>query len=78
MILVHWLNELFSHPQKRSRSGWERFPSIAQIETLEDRCLLATFMVMNLNDSGAGSLRAAVANANNTAGADAINFSSAL
>ena len=35
----------------------------------------ATFTVSNINDSGAGSLRQAIIDANNTAGADLINFS---
>src|SRR5713101_7312348 len=34
----------------------------------------ATITVMNTNDSGPGSLRAAIANANGTAGADVIAF----
>src|ERR1700745_497126 len=34
----------------------------------------ATFTVTNTNDSGAGSLRQAIINANNTAGADTITF----
>ncbi len=34
----------------------------------------ATFTVTNINDSGAGSLRQAVTDANNAAGADIINF----
>ncbi len=34
----------------------------------------ATFTVSNTNDTGAGSLRAAIADANATAGADTINF----
>jgi hypothetical protein len=44
------------------------------VERLEDRTLLTTFTVVNLNDSGSGSLRQAILNANNTAGADVINF----
>lgn len=43
------------------------------IEALEDRALLATFTVSNLNDSGAGSLRQAVIDANTAAGADVID-----
>lgn len=39
---------------------------------------LATFTVLNTNDSGAGSLREAVANANASPGADIINFDAAL
>lgn len=38
----------------------------------------ATFSVSNLNDSGAGSLRQAVLDANNAAGDDVINFASSL
>jgi uncharacterized repeat protein (TIGR01451 family) len=36
---------------------------------------LATFVVTNTNDSGAGSLRQAITSANQSAGADAISFS---
>jgi hypothetical protein len=39
---------------------------------------MATFNVTSLADSGAGSLREAISIANNTAGADEINFDSAL
>ncbi len=44
------------------------------VERLEDRTLLTTFNVLNLNDGGAGSLRQAILDANNTAGADVIDF----
>ena len=47
-------------------------------EPLEDRRLLSVFSVTNLSDSGAGSLRQAVANANSNAGADTITFASSL
>lgn len=38
----------------------------------------ATFTVTNLNDSGAGSLRQAIADANGAAGADVVNFQAGL
>ena len=41
----------------------------------EWRGLLATFTVTNTNDSGAGSLRQAIINANSLAGTDTISFS---
>jgi hypothetical protein len=48
-----------------------------RVEQLEDRRMLATFMVTNLNDFGPGSLRAAIAQANyQSPGADEIVFSS--
>lgn len=47
-----------------------------QLESLEKRELLTTFVVKNTNDSGADSLRQAIlaANADTTAGVDTINF----
>ncbi|MFO1065059.1 MAG: hypothetical protein U0892_14435 [Pirellulales bacterium] len=44
------------------------------LESLESRRLMATFTVDNTNDSGAGSLRAAILGANASAGADSIAF----
>src|SRR5688500_17386794 len=43
-------------------------------ELLEDRRLLATFTVTNTNDTGAGSLRQAILDANAAAGPDDIDF----
>src|SRR5262249_50199392 len=45
-----------------------------RVESLEDRDVPSTFTVSNLNDSGAGSLRSAVALANGHAGPDTIAF----
>jgi hypothetical protein len=44
------------------------------LEVLEDRSLPSTFTVLNLNDSGPDSLRAAVVAANASPGADTIDF----
>src|SRR5437016_5283227 len=52
-------------------------PFCPQLETLEDRCLLSTFTVLNTDDSGPGSLRQAITDANatpNAGGADQIHF----
>ncbi len=54
-------------------------PAISTVaETLEDRTLLTTFTVVNTDDSGAGSLRDAIEQANENEGADAIVFDAAL
>ncbi len=50
----------------------------AFFESLEPRQLLATYMVTNANDSGAGSLRQAISSANAVPDADTIEFDSAL
>ena len=44
------------------------------VEQLEDRRLLATFTVINTDDSGAGSLRQAIVDANSNSGHDEIHF----
>ena len=50
------------------------------VEALEDRSVPSTFEVLNLADSGEGSLRQAVLDANSPAypGADVINFADGL
>jgi hypothetical protein len=45
------------------------------LEPLEDRLALSTFTVTNASDSGPGSLRQAILDANASAGADTIAFS---
>ena len=48
------------------------------VESLEDRTLLTAFTVVNTDDSGAGSLRDAIEQANANVGADTISFDSSL
>jgi hypothetical protein len=51
---------------------------VPHLEALEDRTLPSTFTVLNLNDSGAGSLRQAILDSNSAAGADVIQFAPTL
>src|ERR1051326_1255333 len=51
---------------------------VPQVQILEDRTAPATFTVLNLNDSGLGSLRQAVLLANVLPGADVIQFAPAV
>src|SRR5262245_4850546 len=55
-----------------------RLRRVLNLEALEDRRTPATFMVTNLNDSGTGSLRAAIEQANNATGADTVQFGSGV
>lgn len=48
--------------------------NVAVVEVLEDRTMLTVFTVANTADSGAGSLRWAITQSNNTAGVDTIAF----
>ena len=53
----------------------QRFSTVAAaVEVVEDRRVLSTFTVLNLNDSGHGSLRDAIAAANANPGADLIHL----
>jgi hypothetical protein len=49
---------------------------MARLEMLEHRTLLSAYNVLNLGDSGPGSLRQAMVDANAHPGADVINFAS--
>ncbi len=55
-----------------------RRQSVYAAESLETRVLPATFTVANLDDAGSGSLRQAIIDANNQAGADLIQFQAGL
>jgi hypothetical protein len=70
----------------RNRDGGDRRPRratrrrgfVPRLDVLEDRTLLSTFTVTNLDNSGAGSLRQAVLDANATPGSDVIDFAPGL
>ena len=59
-------------PGKKASGKRRKRPYL--LERLEERSLLTTFTVANLNDSGAGSFRQAITDANNAIGADTIEF----
>src|SRR5262245_47333824 len=58
------------------RASRRRF--VPRLELLEDRTLPSTFPVLNRADSGEGSLRQAVLDANAQSGADTIHFADGL
>src|SRR6266567_1183623 len=55
-----------------------RLSFVPRLDVLEDRSLPSTFSVLNLLDSGPGSLRQAVLDANAQPGADVIRFGADL
>src|SRR5262245_27376220 len=63
---------LFGRSKSESKPQMRRAP--LKIEGLEDRTVPATFTVTTASDDGAGSLRAAVVQANATTGADQITI----
>ena len=61
------------------RRSHRRVNTVARAEHLEDRSLLTTYMVTNILDSGAGSLRQAIIDANTTVSVpDQIHFNIAI
>lgn len=81
MRLVDWLRQRRIHSQRQPRQHQQRrryrryAPCDAITESLEDRALLATLTVTNTDDSGAGSLRAAIEASNaSVAEDDTITF----
>src|SRR3979490_1167114 len=69
-----------NRPSKSGRAGKQlrRARYTPRLEILEDRMLPSTFTVLNLADSGTGSLRQAVLAANAHPGADVIDFADEL
>src|SRR5947209_12948377 len=76
MWLRSFLKSLKSRPPVATFRRSTHRPCTARlgVEALDDRCLPSTFTVTNLLDSGAGSLRAAVHDAEFNPGADDIAF----
>jgi fibronectin-binding autotransporter adhesin len=78
MSLRSWIRNVFARP---TTCPIRKAPNRARLvlEALEDRRVPSTFTVTNTLDNGsAGSLRWAVNQANATAGADTISFSSTV
>src|SRR5262245_42436840 len=63
-----------THSVRRPRFGQSRL----RLLNLEDRCVPTTFTVINNNDSGAGSLRQALIDAQNNGQTDMITFDTGL
>src|SRR5262245_59296459 len=85
MIALNWLSRFihaftrnFTPRKNRSRFRWDSMDRLhtlrLRLEGLEDRLVPTQFTVLNVNDSGAGSLRDAVAQANTNPGPDTIVF----
>jgi RHS repeat-associated protein len=73
--LPNWLKHASTpRRQHRGRQGHRRLRWIPYLEKLEDCQLLAAFTVINTNDSGPGSLRQAILDANALGGTNTINF----
>src|SRR5262249_9746130 len=69
------LNRLFRSSKSRLAAVPRHRPATRPyLEALEDRTVPSTFTVENLADSGAGSLRQAILDANALPGADVIDF----
>lgn len=77
MSFAAWFRKFQSNTLRRLTCRKSASSFRPQMEGLEDRSLPSTFTVLNLNDSGPDSLRAAVAAADGTSGA-VINFAPSL
>ncbi len=63
-----------SRRRRNHAAGGRRSSFAPRLEGLEDRTLLTTISVLNTDDSGPGSLRQAIMDANAQEGADTIEF----
>src|SRR5207237_10182977 len=72
------LYQRWSRPSGRRNAGNRLSAWRPVLELLESRWLPSTFTVSNINDSGAGSLRQAILDANALAGPDTLIFSGTL
>ena len=68
------LERLQQHERRRAPHRKAASSLRSKIESLEDRCLLSTFTVLNINDSGPDSLRQAMLDANTAGGGSTIVF----
>ena len=77
MLLNWWRKRSPRHAPISSRTSAKRLRPRSQrpsVEHLEDRCVPATIMVLNSNDAGPDSLRAAIITANIANDVDVIQF----
>ena len=83
MTFTSWLKSLIGMAGRTARATPRRTATrrrcvVPRLDVLEDRTLPSTFTVLNLNDAGTGSLRAAITAANTNVGADTITFAKGL
>jgi hypothetical protein len=73
-----FMSDRTNQPRRGARGAKRGLPTRLGVERLDERVVLSTFSVLNLADSGAGSLRAAITAANTNPGADVVNFAPGL
>jgi hypothetical protein len=75
-MFLTWLHRKLwqPSPSRRQRPAVRGKSTPPRLEALEDRLLLSTYVVTNTNDSGDGSLRAAIQAVDNGQGGDTIAF----
>jgi len=71
-------NDRTKKSRRRARAAKRGLPTRLSVERLDERVVLSTFSVLNLADSGAGSLREAITAANTNPGADVVAFAPGL